>query len=65
MCIAWVPTDWLPANWFERFKETWFPEWLKKRFPVRTIGIAGDYWAVSKSGKAVKSHDRITWTPRN
>lgn len=24
-----------PANWWEAFKDRWFPDWLKHRFPVR------------------------------
>jgi len=25
----------IPANWFESFKDAYFPDWLKRRFPVR------------------------------
>lgn len=31
-----------PANWWEAFKERWFPAWLKKRYPVRYEGIEWD-----------------------
>ena len=24
-----------PENWWEAFKDRWFPEWLKRRYPVR------------------------------
>lgn len=24
-----------PADWWQHFKERWFPAWLKRRFPVR------------------------------
>ena len=25
----------VPLNWWEHFKQRWFPEWLKLRYPVR------------------------------
>lgn len=28
-----------PATWFDAFKEKYFPEWLKKRFPVKYASI--------------------------
>jgi hypothetical protein len=24
-----------PATWWEHFKERWYPEWLKRKFPVK------------------------------
>jgi len=26
----------IPADWWQHFKQRWFPRWLERRFPVRT-----------------------------
>lgn len=31
-----------PADWFQAFKERWFPRWLLARFPVRYSGVDVD-----------------------
>ena len=34
----------VPANWWEHFKQRWFPKWALKRWPVLTIAYdAIDY----------------------
>jgi hypothetical protein len=33
-----------PEDWWQSFKERWFPEWLKKRYPVRMNQV----WAIHK-----------------
>ncbi len=39
-----------PANWKEAIKDRWFPDWLKKRFPVQyqSFDIAAFYPEFSK-----------------
>jgi hypothetical protein len=34
-----------PADWWQHFKERWFPEWLKQRFPVSHEKTAIDMFA--------------------
>jgi hypothetical protein len=29
----------IPADWWQAFKQRWFPEWLKARFPVEWAEI--------------------------
>lgn len=33
-----------PADWFQWFKQRWFPKWLLAHYPIRTARI----WAISK-----------------
>jgi len=28
-----------PADWWEAFKDHWFPEWAKQRWPVRRVEV--------------------------
>lgn len=35
-------TLYAPADWWEHFKERWFPDWAKQRWPVR-YGIPTEY----------------------
>jgi len=38
--ITWEePIRDIPANWWEAWKERWFPGWLKKRVPVKYLTI--------------------------
>ena len=32
----------IPADWWQSFKQRWFPKWLLRRFPVREL----DLWAI-------------------
>jgi hypothetical protein len=34
----------VPSDWWQHFKERWFPLWLKRKFPVRY----DQWWAVHK-----------------
>ena len=33
-----------PKDWWQAFKDRWFPKWLKRHYPVET----NDVWAVHK-----------------
>lgn len=33
-----------PKNWWEAFKERWFPKLLLKRSPVKYTEYSGDFW---------------------
>jgi hypothetical protein len=33
-----------PSDWWQAFKERWFPKWLLKQFPVKKAEV----WAVHK-----------------
>lgn len=35
-----------PADWWEHFKERWFPAWLLRRFPVRRCRVRLEAHAV-------------------
>lgn len=30
---------WVPKTWWDHFKKRWFPDWLKKYFPVETKSL--------------------------
>lgn len=34
----------VPLNWKESFKERWFPEWAKKRWPVKYMEFEAMAW---------------------
>jgi len=42
-----------PEDWWQAFKERWFPQWLKKRYPVKYKQIVINARALYPSYKAV------------
>ena len=47
-----------PADWWQHFKERWFPAWALKRWPVRYDGFDIERIAVYPEFKAVKPHQQ-------
>lgn len=45
-----------PAKWQDAFKERWFPEWAKRRWPVRWKRIMLDELAAIRRGPGEKPY---------
>jgi len=45
-----------PSDWWQAFKERWFPTWAKKRWPVRHEKYIFDARFLYPSIKTMKSH---------
>lgn len=38
-----LPEWFIPADWWQAFKERWFPKWALKRWPVRNDKLGGGF----------------------
>lgn len=59
-----------PANWFEAFKQRWFPTWILKRFPVletvhhyEAMRVFPEFRYPKQLGREVRIITHRSWPP--